>query len=126
MTYMTTPKKLKDWAGIVSFILGAVGVGVMLLTPVFYMILIVVLSKADGWGVGVDYGLMFSDVGFIGLSLLTGFGYSGFLFFFALIAALRGMLTQSAERPRKLSKIMLWVSGVITPLAAVAFILTLP
>lgn len=114
----------KDRYGIASAIISILAGSMVVMTPVFYMLLIIFLSQSEGWGVGVDYQIMFTDFGFWSRALLTGFGYSGILLFSAAIVALVGLFHPS--KPRKLSRIMLRLTSLLFALSAVAFILTLP
>jgi hypothetical protein len=121
---MPQPLK-KDVAGYVSASFLTISIGLTLLTPLFYVLLVYFLGERDGWGKGIDYGQIYSDPAFLGLSLLTGFGYSTLTNFIAFICALSGVL-RPFERRRVLSRRLLWITGFLTAAGIIAFILTLP
>lgn len=116
--------KTRDRYGVASIILSILALSLVIMTPVFYMLLIVFLGQSEGWGVGTSYQLMFTDFGFWSRALLTGFGYSGILLLSAAITALVGLFHPS--KSRRLSRIMLRVTSLLFALSSVAFILTLP
>ena len=116
--------KSRDRYGVASVILSILAASLVIMTPVFYMLLIVFLGQSEGWGVGISYQTMFLDFGFWSRALLTGFGYSGFLLFIASIVALVGLF--HPNKSRRLSRIMLRLTSILFALSAIAFVLTLP
>lgn len=115
---------MKNRAAVVSLVFTIIGGGVMLATPFFYIILVMVLGESQGWGRGADYGQMYADPAFIGLTLLTGFGYAAPALLCGTVAGLVGWL--STVGPKRLAKVMFWVNFGLVVLAIPALLLTLP